>query len=97
VTDLDAAIRARLAEFTDDHLLIGEYGSTPGPGHAEMQAALLAVLDRHQLDPEWDGAPRCKTCLTDRTSYADMWTPDAWPCGELRGIAAALGVEADRD
>lgn len=45
MSDLDAAIRAKLAEFVDDHLLIGEYGSPTGPGRDEMREAIEAVLD----------------------------------------------------
>lgn len=103
MADLDTAIRARLDEFTSDHLLIGEYGSDPRPGHTEMKSALLAVLDLHKLETEhsWElyrpswaperkpSGPLCSQCSAGQEHQV------ASPCPTVRAVAKALGVEAD--
>ncbi len=87
VTDLDAAIRARLDGMIEDP---GKsYESCAGcefdcncQVYVDYQAALRAVLDLHPRHPSLPN--ECFTCGS------------RWPCRHLREIAAALGVEADR-
>ena len=86
MSDLDAAIRAKLAEFVDDHLLIGEYGSPTGPGHDEMRAAIEAVLDLHRAASE-------DFTHIDETAY-EFARRSALEEAVL-AIAGKLGVEVD--
>lgn len=101
MSDLDAAIRARLDGWLDD--ICGAWrNGCPVDGHAEpikMRAALLAVLDLHtrqdsgvgygSSEPGGYGSVLnvCRTCGMPH-EYAV-----AYPCDELRAIAKELGVE----
>jgi hypothetical protein len=86
MTNLDAAIRARLAEYDDSMYRTGSLWGTE-----DMQAALLAVLDLHQPVPFGtylgDRPPTdCSECV------AASGVNESWPCPTVRAIAAALGV-----
>ena len=80
MTDLDAAIRKRLALDED---------STYFCYDSEMiQGAVFAVLDLHR--PIWDGE-RCAECTT---SVPDCGTePAYWPRATVEVIAKGLGIE----
>jgi hypothetical protein len=109
--DLDAAIRARLAEPAVSHCAGCEdvpEDCDVGLGNA-MAAALLAVLDRHKHVRTGDGSgyyvegPGMGVWEHDfgcvhchRYSYGgEHYLKGLGWCGELRAIATALGVEAD--
>lgn len=87
MTDLGAAIRARLDDWLDK---LGEsYGDPLGYDALQSAAnALLAIVDAHPLaEFTWtDGSVKrvCNGC--DRQPL--------YPCTELRVIAEKLGVQA---
>ncbi len=90
MTDLDAAIRARLDKFDAS---MDATGSLWGAG--EMRAAIEAVLDLHSpcrgVHVEL-GTYGCKApeCQTKRGHVAFTY-----PCPTVRVIAEKLGVEVD--
>lgn len=55
----------------------------------QYRRALLAVLDNHGL-ADSPFSRNCKTC----GAYFEYGV--LWPCPTIRGVAAALGIEADR-
>lgn len=100
MSDLDAAIRAKLAGFFNDACLGGcgcEESRCDVQGFDEMRDAALAVLDLHKPGPalEASDGPVCTAvdCQSRRRFFAV-----AYPCPTVRAIAEKLGVEvADAD
>ena len=90
MTDLDAAICAKLASWGDDPC---GYATCVVVGWSEMRAALVAVLDRHKprtaVKGPLEGKPICDEC-SDGTNE---WLATADPCPTVRAIAEKLGVE----
>lgn len=84
-SDLDAAIRARLAEWQRFRRQDGAIAE--GYGYDEMAAAIEAVLDRHEPNPVADRAPYCEVCVGGYEGVSE------WPCETVRDIAKALGVQ----
>ena len=83
MTDLDAAIRARLNEFDASMTATGGLW-----GAEEMRAALVAVLDRHKLNPHPSGlGPYCEVCVGGYEGVSE------WPCQTVKDVARALGIE----
>jgi hypothetical protein len=82
VTDLDAAIRERLALDEDGHYF--RYDSEM------IQRAVLAVLDLHRpIEGRYAGVPAC-SCLPDPSDEA---VAHEWPCPTVLAIAEKLGIE----
>lgn len=99
VTDLDAAIRARLGQLDEDLIPAIPYGPVEVP-----IAALTAVLDLHRQAYAlvWDvprspsGEPRLEPhpwCVCQE--HDGMTDEERWPCPTVRAIAEKLGVEVD--
>lgn len=90
MSELDAAIRAKLASWGDDPC---GYATCVVVGWSEMRAAIVAVLDRHKprtaVEGPLEGKPICDEC-SDGTNE---WLATADPCPTLRVIAEKLGVE----
>ena len=89
-SDLDAAIRARLAEWQRFRRQDGAIAE--GYGYDEMAAAIEAVLDRHSTDGDGD----CLVCVEwEEDEYGDLmpYRVPGEPCPTKREIAAKLGVE----
>lgn len=93
-TDLDAAIRAKLA---GDHPI----GHCPGcesgdPCDVELgnaaARAVVAVLDRHQPGEGVPSKPVVCGCSVEGDEFT-MWQ---YPCPTVRAIADKLGVDRDR-
>lgn len=92
-TDLDAAIRAKLA---GDHPI----GHCPGceggdPCDVELgnaaARAVITVLDRHKIDDD------DHLCIDEIVGYSvQRWYRDE-PCPTVLAVAEALGIEVDRD
>lgn len=83
MTDLDAAVRARLDEFDASMTATGSLWGTD-----EMRAAIVAVLDRHKLNPHPSGlGPYCETCVGGYEGVSE------WPCKTVKDVATALGIE----
>lgn len=84
MTDLDAAIRARLdldEPPADSRDLLDDWDA--------MARAILAVLDLHKQYDQY-GKPVCGHCV-----YVQGGDNVAWPCDTLRVIAEKLGVGTD--
>lgn len=88
MTDLDAAIRARLVLHDSGEATVLDMRCAYDC--ETTQAALLAVLDLHHPDDCGD----CSAC----TRWEDDMVAHAmeYPCPTLRAIAEKLGVEAPR-
>lgn len=83
---LDAAIRAKLAEWQKFRRQDGTIAE--GYGFDEMRAALVAVLDRHKLNPHPSGlGPYCEVCVGGYEGVSE------WPCQTVKDVARALGIE----
>lgn len=108
--DLNAALRAKLAGFTNDACLGGcgcEDSRCDVTGFGEMRGALTAVLDLHKQSEThvWDvprdpsGKPRIELNPWCRCQERDGMSLDEVerPCETVRAIAKELGVEAERD
>lgn len=103
MTDLDAAIRAKLNSEGLDGFESRPCLSVEGcdvNGFDEMRAALLAVLDLHRpREDEWlqvrglDGTVRrpCRQCSGLGTG--GMITAIYYPCQTVSAIAKGLGIE----
>jgi hypothetical protein len=93
VADVDAAIRARLASFSNEACLGGcgcEDNRCNVQGFDEMRDALIAVLGQHKpMEGLTADVPVC-TCLPD---CDDTYVAHDYPCSTVRDIAKALGVE----
>lgn len=91
MTDLDAAIRAKLVGFSNDACLGGcgcEESRCGVYGFDEMRAALVAVLDRHKPNPHPSGlGPYCEVCVGGYEGVSE------WPCQTVKDMATALGIE----
>lgn len=91
MTEIEAAIRAKLASWGDDPC---GYATCIVGGWAEMRDTLLAVLDLHKpraaVEGPLEGKPICDGC-SDGTNE---WLATADPCPTKRAIAEKLGVEA---
>lgn len=85
MTDLDAAIRAKLDRQHSTMTIDGEFvGDITG----DWQDALLAVLDLHKPGrPGW-GCDHCDTGDVGCNVSND------WPCPTVKAIAKGLGIEA---
>lgn len=85
MTDLDEAIRAKLAAWGDDPC---GYATCVVVGWGEMRAVLVAVLDRHKPNPHPGGlGPYCEVCVGGYEGVSE------WPCQTVKDIARALGIE----
>jgi hypothetical protein len=84
VSDLDAAIRAKLAVDQDSYYF--EYD-------CEMiQGAMFAALDQHQpVEGDEPGDIMC-SC---NPRPDDPYVAYAYPCPTVKAIATALGIEVD--
>lgn len=92
MTDLDAAIRAKLASWGDDPC---GYATCVVVGWSEMRAAIVAVLDRHKpAHVDHPLNPNLANCSTCRDLGPEINSPAAYPCEEIEDIAKALGIEA---
>lgn len=93
IDGLDAAIRAKLAEWQKFRRRDGTIAE--GYGFDEMCAAIVAVLDLHKprtaVEGPLEGKPICDEC-SDGTNE---WLATADPCPTKRAIAEKLGVEAN--
>lgn len=93
MTDLDAAIRAKLNSERLDGFESRPCLSVEGcdvNGFDEMRAALLAVLDLHKRsnNRRLQGCTECSATEVDRD-----WTVVPYPCPTVRTITEALGIE----
>lgn len=89
MTDLDAAIRAKLASWGDDPC---GYATCVVVGWSEMRAAIVAVLDRHKPNPHPSGlGPYCEVCVGGYEGVSEC------PCETVQDIARALGIEVHGD
>lgn len=90
MSELDAAIRAKLASWGDDPC---GYATCVVVGWSGIRAAIVAVLDRHKprtaVEGPLEGKPICDGC-SDGTNE---WLATADPCPTKRAIAEKLGVE----
>jgi hypothetical protein len=96
MTDLDSALRAKLAGFDNDACLGGcgcEDSRCDVTGFDKMRGALTAVLDLHKpriaVEGPHEGSPICDEC-SDGT---DEFLARDYPCPTVRAIAKEPGVE----
>jgi hypothetical protein len=93
MSGLDAAVRAKLAGFSNGACLGGcgcEDNRCDVYGFDEMRDALIAVLGQHEpIGLHHDLGETSRVCADCR-----FFAP-AWPCPTVRLIAKALGVEVD--
>ena len=94
MTDLDAAIRAKLADrpALEASELPGERARDVNGWISHATQAIEAVLDEHKPMDGWDTDSLVCTCLPD---YDDTYMAHAYPCPSLRALAGKLGVEVD--
>jgi hypothetical protein len=111
MTELHAAIRAKLAAWGDDPC--GFATCVVVPGYAELRAAAAAVLDRHGpgypagVEFEWRSEPTyfADGTFAARTRRKGEQTPGYYcetcqvlcPCDTVQDIAKALGVKPAAD
>ena len=101
MSDLNAAIRAKLASFFNEACLGGcgcEESRCDVYGFDEMRDAIVAVLGEHKPLPDEVGVSETGLicgCLPDGS---DPYVAHDYPCLTVRAIAEKLGVEvADAD
>lgn len=82
MTDLDAAIRAKLDKYDRSMLDTGSQW-----GVEEMQAAILVVLDIHKRN----GPDCCTECWESGPGYEGEPVP--YPCPTVLAIAEKLEIE----
>ena len=92
MSDLDAAIRAKLDEWQQFRRQDGAIAE--GYGYDEMAAAIVAVLDRHKPAGDEHFAASFAGCCAVCGTYYEY--PVAYRCPTVRAIAEKLGVEVDR-
>lgn len=86
--DLDARIRAKLAEFESS----AEYGNE---GILDMLIRVTrTMLDQHQPVPdvELNGVVNCSECTEE---YSNGHVQAEYPCDTIKDIAESLGVEIE--
>ncbi len=49
------------------------------------------ILAEHEPSAQYSG--ECGTCLSDRSSWSEMWIGDDWPCRTVLLLAKAWGWE----
>lgn len=98
MTDLDAQIRAKLADYGEDPC---GYATCIVIGFNEMRAALLAVLDGHPPEPRpgrigerGDGEGFVCAGETHACGMVNEYT--TYPCETVLKIAKGLGIEVPR-
>lgn len=91
MTDLDAAIRAKLDRIAeqDGDCTLQCGASCASGGYGLAVDALLALLDLHKPFDPGDG-PVCEAELTGVWAASDP----KYPCATVLAIAKALGIEA---
>lgn len=108
MTDLDAAIRAKLASWGEDPC---GYATCVVVGWSEMRAAIVAALDRHKPGypdgPEYEehdepvfdraGIPQGHVSVKGDPApgYYCETCREFSPCATVKDIAKELGVEVD--
>jgi hypothetical protein len=51
-------------------------------------AAYREIVELHRQDEGPIARKGCRSCLTDRSGFADEWEPDELPCPTLRALAS---------